>query len=50
MKLPMVSTAKWYGEFIAHLKTHCSRLRKAQMMWIGGLPSAQRDMAAMRRI
>src|SRR4029453_3165430 len=37
MKLPMVSTAKWYGEVIAHLKTDCSRLRKAQMMRIGGL-------------
>src|SRR5215831_1755369 len=40
MQLPMVSTAKWHGKFIAHLQTHCSRLRKAQMVRIGGLSPA----------
>src|SRR5262245_63637562 len=40
MKLPMVSTTKWHGKFIAHLQTHCSRLRKAQMMRIRWLPPA----------
>ena len=40
MKLPMVSPAKWYGEFIAHLETNCPRLRKAQVMRIRRLPPA----------
>src|SRR5262245_61067147 len=40
MKLPMVSTTKWHGKFIADLETDGSRLRKAQMMRIGGLSPA----------
>ena len=40
MKLPMVSAAQRDCELIADLKTDGPWLRKTQMMWIGGLPSA----------
>jgi hypothetical protein len=40
MKLPMVPAAQRDCELIADLKTDGPRLRKTQMMRIGGLPSA----------
>ena len=40
MKLPMVAAAKRNCEFIADFKTDGPRLRKPQMMRIGGLPPA----------
>ncbi len=40
MQLPVMSTAKGDGEFIADLETDRSRLRKAQVMRIGRLPPA----------
>ena len=40
MKLPMVPAAQGHCELIADLETHRARLRKAEMMRIGGLPPA----------
>jgi hypothetical protein len=40
MQLPMMPTAKRYGEFIADFETDCLRLRKSQVMGIAGLPAA----------
>ena len=33
----MMTSAEWYGEFVAHLSTQCPVLARAQMMGIGGL-------------
>jgi hypothetical protein len=40
MRLAMMPTAEWHGEFITDLKTDRPRLRKAQMVRIGRLPPA----------
>jgi len=42
----MVGPAERHSVFVAHLATERSRLRKPKMMWIGGLPAA--DKASLR--
>ena len=40
MQLSVMAPAKRHGELVTDFKTHCPRLRKAQMMRIGRLPAA----------
>jgi hypothetical protein len=40
MQLPVMATAERDGELVADFHAERSRLRKAQVMWIGWLPSA----------
>ena len=40
VQLPMMHATKGYSELITDFETDCPRLRKAQMMGIGWLPSA----------
>ena len=40
MELPVVAPAERNGEFIADLEPQCAGLRKAQMMGVAGMPSA----------
>jgi hypothetical protein len=40
MQLPMMPAAERDGELVAHFETERSGLGKPQMMWIGGLPTA----------
>src|SRR5262249_28553408 len=40
MQLAMMSPAKRHREFVADLATERTRLREAQMMWIGRPPAA----------
>ena len=40
MQLSMMAPTKRDGELVADLETNRARLRKPQVMWIGGLASA----------
>jgi hypothetical protein len=40
MQLAMMSPAERHREFVADLATECTRLREAQMVWIGRPPAA----------
>ena len=40
VQLSVMTPTKGHGELITDFKTHCPRLRKAQMMRIGRLPPA----------
>ena len=40
VQLSVMAPAQRHGELVTDFKTHCPRLRKAQMMRIGRLPSA----------
>src|SRR4029453_6177925 len=42
VQLPMMHAAEWYSELITDFETNCPRLRKPQVMRIGGLPSTVR--------
>jgi hypothetical protein len=55
MQLPMMSPAERHSEFVADFATECTRLREAQMVWIGRpaaadqarLPDHMPDMIAV---
>jgi len=40
MQFAMMSAAEWHREFVADLTIECTRLREAQMVWIGRPPAA----------
>ena len=40
MELAMMSPAERHREFIADLATECTRLREAEMVWVGRPPAA----------
>jgi len=40
MQLAMMSAAERHREFVADLAAECTRLREAQMVWIGRPPAA----------
>ena len=47
MQLPMMTSAKGHGEFVADFETQRSGLRKPQVMRIGWLPAAnEQDIEA----
>ena len=42
MKLSMMPTAEWNGEFIADFDAQSAQLRETQMVWVAGVPSANK--------
>ena len=49
MQLPVMVTAKRDGEFVADFETQGSRLRKAQMVRIGGLAATDQVLLNLIR-